>query len=186
VENKSDLFTVMAGTFYDKAFESVPDGLPWRAWLLTYGTALRSALLAHRDSAVLCVNAKPEKQGREKLELLASPLIAAGLPRKVALSYQASVIFLVLGATAYEQSRGLHDYLATYVGFEESFKTGLNSMVAGFGTTDAERATLAPSGSKRQLKARSVPTMRQRGAVSGAKTASVPAARAKKTKRAAR
>jgi TetR/AcrR family transcriptional regulator, tetracycline repressor protein len=155
VAGKAELFSLMAGTFYDKAFASVPSGLPWREWLFRYGTALRAALLAHRDSALLCVNAKPEKYGREKLELLASPLVEAGLSRKQALSYQSTVIFLVLGTSAYEQSAGLHDYLATNIGgFDHAFTQGLTAMVSGFLEEPDEESASSPQVSRSPLRER--------------------------------
>jgi TetR/AcrR family transcriptional regulator, tetracycline repressor protein len=133
VRNKGELLTLMAAHFYDAALTSVPDGLAWREWLLTYGNALRRSLLGHRDSAQLCAIAKPlDEDAAAATDILTKPLILAGLSRHVALSYQSSVISLVLGWCIYEQSDVLHDYLARVIGFDESFTTGLTAMVTGF------------------------------------------------------
>ena len=133
VRNKAELISLMSTHFYDAALRAVPAGLPWREWLLTYGKAFRKALLGHRDSAQLCAIARPLNEDTEAAaDLLSKPLIVAGLSRHVALSYQASVISLVLGWCIYEQSEALHDYLARMIGFDESFTTGLTAMVAGF------------------------------------------------------
>jgi TetR/AcrR family transcriptional regulator, tetracycline repressor protein len=133
VRNKGELLTLMAAHFYDAALTSVPDGLAWREWLLTYGNALRRSLLGHRDSAQLCAIAKPlDEDAAAATDILTKPLILAGLSRHVALSYQSSVISLVLGWCIYEQSEVLHDYLARVIGFDESFTTGLTAMVTGF------------------------------------------------------
>lgn len=133
VHNKAELLSLMSAHFYDTALSAVPENLSWREWLLAYGTLLRKALLGHRDSAQLCAIAKPPTEDTEAAaEKLTRPLIAAGLSRHLALSYQASVVSLVLGWCVYEQSEALHDYLARMIGFDESFTTGLKAMVAGF------------------------------------------------------
>jgi TetR/AcrR family transcriptional regulator, tetracycline repressor protein len=133
VRNKAELLSLMSTYFYDAALSSVPEGLNWRDWLLTYGKAFRKSLLGHRDSAQLCAIAKPLEGDTEVVaDVLTKPLIAAGLSRHLALSYQASVISLVLGWCIYEQSEALHDYLARMIGFDESFTTGLTALVAGF------------------------------------------------------
>jgi TetR/AcrR family transcriptional regulator, tetracycline repressor protein len=133
VRNKAQLLSLMSMHFYDTARVTVPDGLPWRDWLLTFGTAFRKGLLGHRDSAQLCAIARPLNEDTEAAaDQLSKPLILAGLSRHVALSYQSSVISLVLGWCIYEQSEALHDYLARMIGFDESFTTGLTAMVAGF------------------------------------------------------
>lgn len=133
VRNKGELLTLMAAHFYDAALTAVPDGLAWREWLLTYGNALRGSLLGHRDSAQLCAIAKPpDEDAAAATDILTRPLVLAGLSRHVALSYQSSVISLVLGWCIYEQSEVLHEYLARVIGFDQSFTTGLTAMVTGF------------------------------------------------------
>lgn len=133
VRNKSELLSLMSCHFYDAALVAVPAGLPWRESLLSYGKAFRKALLGHRDSAQLCAIARPlEVETTTVADQLSKPLIVAGLSRQVALSYQASVISLVLGWCIYEQSQALHDYLARMIGLDESFTTGLTAMVDGF------------------------------------------------------
>ena len=133
VRNKAELISLMSTYFYEAALTAVPTGLSWRDWLLAFGKAFRTALLGHRDSAQLCAIAKPQGEDTEAAaDQLSKPLIVAGLSRHVALSYQASVISLVLGWCIYEQSEALHDYLARMIGFDESFTTGLTAMVAGF------------------------------------------------------
>ena len=71
----------MAERFYGRAFAAVPSGLRWRQWLQAYGHAFRTVLLAHRDSAQLCAIAAPSTNAREATELLAQPLVNAGLTR---------------------------------------------------------------------------------------------------------
>lgn len=133
VRNKGELLSLMSGHFYAAALASLPPQLSWREWLLTFGQAFRATLLGHRDSAQLCAIARPPAQDTDAVaDKLAQPLIVAGLGRHLALSYQASVISLVLGWCIYEQSAALHDYLARMIGFDESFATGLSAMVAGF------------------------------------------------------
>jgi TetR/AcrR family tetracycline transcriptional repressor len=81
----------------------------------------------------LCAIAKPlDEDAAAATDILTRPLVLAGLSRHVALSYQSSVISLVLGWCIYEQSEVLHDYLARVIGFDESFTTGLTAMVTGF------------------------------------------------------
>jgi TetR/AcrR family tetracycline transcriptional repressor len=133
VRNKAELLSLMSSHFYETALAAVPPGLAWRDWLLTYGNALRMAMLGHRDSAQLCAIAKPlEKDPRTATDRLTEPLVLAGLSRHVALSYQSSVISLVLGWCIYQQSESVHEFLASVIGFDESFTTGLTALVAGF------------------------------------------------------
>lgn len=133
VRNKAELLSLMSSHFYDTALAAVPPGLGWRDWLLTYGNALRTALLGHRDSAQLCAIAKPlEEDPRTATDRLTQSLVLAGLSRHVALSYQSSVISLVLGWCIYQQSEAVHEFLVSLIGFDESFTTGLTAMVAGF------------------------------------------------------
>jgi TetR/AcrR family tetracycline transcriptional repressor len=132
VGDKAELTSLMAASFYIRAFASAPADVGWRAWLLGFGHAFRGALLAHRDSAQLCATARPVTGGQDSADRLAAPLIAAGLSRHAALSAQASVISLALGWAVYQQSNALHDHLAEMIGFDESFTVGLEAMVAGF------------------------------------------------------
>ncbi len=133
VRNKAELLSLMSAHFYDVARSAVPEGLAWRDWLLSFGKSFRAALLGHRDSAQLCAIAKPITDDTEAAaDIMTKPLVIAGLSRHVALSYQSSVISLVLGWCIYEQSEALHDYLARMIGFDESFTTGLTALVAGF------------------------------------------------------
>ncbi len=133
VRNKGELLSLMSSHFYETALAAVPPGLAWRDWLLTYGNSLRTSLLGHRDSAQLCAIATPlAEDPRTATDRLTRPLVLAGLSRHVALSYQSSVIALVLGWCIYQQSEAVHEFLASLIGFDESFTTGLTAMVTGF------------------------------------------------------
>jgi TetR/AcrR family tetracycline transcriptional repressor len=133
VGDKSELVSHMARTFYDKAVRAAPTDSGWRPWLTGYGRAFRRALLDHRDSARLCASAKPVEQNpRAAADALAAPLVAAGLDRRTALSYHASVISLTLGWAIYEQSSAMHDHLLEIINFDRSFEIGLLALVNGF------------------------------------------------------
>jgi TetR/AcrR family tetracycline transcriptional repressor len=132
VGGKDELVTLMANGFFRQAMTEVPEGLSWRAWLMAFGHALRRALVAHRDSAMLCALALPPEGGIEAAaDILAAPLMDGGLTREQALMCEASVISLTVGWTLYEQSKRLHDFLAELVGFERSYATGLEALVRG-------------------------------------------------------
>jgi len=132
VRGRDELIGLMAGSFYARAFREAPHGEGWRAWLCGYGHAFHATLLGHRDSAHLCALARPNVQDPEAMDRLAAPLVAAGLSRRTALSYQASVISLALGWAVYEQSPAMHAHLAEAISFDESFAIGLDALVAGF------------------------------------------------------
>lgn len=133
VANKTELVSLMADSFYKRAFTAAPNGEDWRLWLLTFGAGFRTALATHRDSALLCARARPVSTDAQTAgDWLAGPLVEAGLDRPLALSYLGSVISLTLGWTIYEQSSALHDLLATMMDFDESFETGLASLVRGY------------------------------------------------------
>lgn len=144
VSGKEELLSLMAGSFYARAFEAATTNAGWGEWLLSYGHAFRTALLGHRDSARLCATARPlQADAHAAADRLAAPLVAAGLSRDRALSYQASVISLTLGWAVYEQSNAFHDYLAAMIGFDESYAIGLKAMVCGF--PDAEDGVSVPA-----------------------------------------
>jgi TetR/AcrR family tetracycline transcriptional repressor len=132
VRGREELIGLMAGSFYARAFQTAPHGEGWRAWLRGFGQAFHAILLSHRDSAHLCALARPNVQDPESMDRLAAPLVAVGLSRRTALSYQASVISLALGWAVYEQSPAMHDHLAEAIAFDESFAIGLDAIVAGF------------------------------------------------------
>ena len=133
VRSKGELLSLMSSHLYETALAAVPADLAWRDWLLAYGHKLRASLLGHRDSAQLCAIAKPlAEDPRTATDRLTGPLVLAGLSRHVALSYQSSVISLVLGWCIYQQSDAVHEFLVGLIGFDESFTTGLTAMVAGF------------------------------------------------------
>ncbi len=133
VGGRDELLSHMAGRFYRRAVNETPQQADWRAWLIAFGRAFRRALMETRDSARLCAVARPlAEDGGEPTARLAAPLEAAGLSRRQALTYEASVISLTLGWTVYEQSDALHDHLARIVGFEEGYATGLEALVRGF------------------------------------------------------
>lgn len=133
VGGKEELLAHMAGTFYRRAMEGAPPQADWRAWLIAFGRAFRAGLMEMRDSARLCALARPlPEDAGEATARLAAPLEQAGLSRRQALTYEASVISLTLGWTVYEQSDALHDHLAQLIGFERSYTIGLEALVRGF------------------------------------------------------
>jgi TetR/AcrR family transcriptional regulator, tetracycline repressor protein len=132
VRNKGELIALMAATFYEKAALAQSCEHSWQAKLITFGQAMRSALLHHRDSARLCASAHPLDEPEISAVRLETPLVAAGLDRDRALSCQAAVIAYALGWVVYEQSPTLHDHLAHMIDFNASFDAGLYAMVEGF------------------------------------------------------
>ncbi|KRA84032.1 TetR family transcriptional regulator [Altererythrobacter sp. Root672] len=133
VGSKDELLAHMAGTFYSRAYAAAPNDACWRDWLKAFGHAFRQALMSHRESARLCALNRPiDLDTNAAADRLAAPLVAVGLPRTEALTYQASVYSLTLGWALYEQSETLHDHLDELVGFDRSFAVGLESLVAGF------------------------------------------------------
>ena len=120
---------------------------------------MRRAFLAHQDGARLCAIAAPSLDAEEAAARISSPLVAAGLERQTALSYQASVISLALGWAVYQQSEAFHDYLAAMIGIDESFEAGLQAMVNGFPdakdqASGSKRKTRSPSGRRPRAKAK--------------------------------
>lgn len=132
IGGKAELLSLMAETFYVRAFDAARGETQWREWLLGYGRALRQVLLQHRDAAQICARAEPVGTAAQSADMLAAPLVAAGLARHNALVYQSSVISLALGWAIYEQSSALRDHLRTVIDFDESFTVGLTAMVSGF------------------------------------------------------
>ena len=133
IPNKAGLLRRMSARLTDGARQSCTDQPDWRSWLIAYGRAVRTAFLAHRDSAKLYADAGsvPEDPG-EIGDLIAAPLVALGLSREDAISYQGSVISLSLGWALFEQTPPMRDFLTAMMDLEKSFEEGLEAMVRGF------------------------------------------------------
>ncbi|MFM0662927.1 TetR/AcrR family transcriptional regulator C-terminal domain-containing protein [Paraburkholderia sediminicola] len=148
VADKSELINQMAKSFYVRAYEEAPQSRRWREWLIGFGRAFRAALLSHRDSARICALANPE-HGHAKMEIerLATPLEAAGLQHRAAVSYQSCVVAYTLGWTVMQQSEAVHDdvEIENLLRFDESFEAGLAAMVGGFANVRAEVAKKVPA-----------------------------------------
>ena len=133
IGGKEELLSCMATSFYGQALAATPENVSWREWLLAFGHAFRTALLAHRDSARLCALARPvDSSAWEMHARLVDRLVSAGLDRHTALSYMSSVISLSLGGALSEQAGKFDDYLNQMIPYDEVYATALSSMVAGF------------------------------------------------------
>jgi TetR/AcrR family tetracycline transcriptional repressor len=134
VADKAELLGLMAREIYAAAYAGVPPVGDWRAWLESFGRALRLAFAAHRDGARLCAAARPFRAGdvADHARRIAQPLAALGVDQAQALSFQASVISFALGWATFEANGPMHDYLAGMLDFEASFDAGLKALVRGF------------------------------------------------------
>ncbi|MDB5716921.1 MAG: TetR family transcriptional regulator [Sphingomonas bacterium] len=143
VGGKAELLGLMAAAIHAEARGGIAPGIGWREWLLDFGRRLRAAMLRRRDGARLCASGHPgQADAASSAEAIAAPLVAAGLDRAHALSFQGAVIALALGWSLYEQSGPMHDLLSTMFSFDAAFETSLLAMVQGFpdvsvGTTPA-------------------------------------------------
>ena len=142
IPNKAGLFRRMSARLTTGARASCAGQPDWRSWLMAYGRGVRAAFLAHRDSAKLYANAGsiPEDPG-EIGDLIAAPLVALGLGREDAISYQGSVISLSLGWALFEQTPPMRDFLTGMMDMDKSFEDGLEAMVRGFAPGSAPHAS---------------------------------------------
>ena len=138
VGKKAELISLMAATYSTAALAAAPGGAGWAERLEVYGRTFRAAMLRHRDSARICVAARPLTDAETAARRLSAPLVEAGLQAQKALSFQAAVIAYSLGWVAYEQSQSMHDHLTNMIDFDHSFEVGLLAMVRGF-AEDVER-----------------------------------------------
>jgi len=133
VGDKAELLGMMARAIYGRAYADVAPQADWRAWLLAFGQALRSAFAGCRDAARLCAVAKPrDPDVTAHASQISAPLVALGLDGKLALSFEASVIAFALGWASYEANAPMHAYLDAMLDFDESFARGLKALVRGF------------------------------------------------------
>jgi TetR/AcrR family tetracycline transcriptional repressor len=134
VTDKAELLGLMAREIYGVAYASVPDAANWREWLAKFGHALRASFSGHRDGARICAIATPAPHADpvKSAQTIAAPLIALGLDRHSALIFQAAVISYALGWSTFEANGPMHDFLDRMMIFEESFRIGLEAMIAGF------------------------------------------------------
>jgi TetR/AcrR family tetracycline transcriptional repressor len=134
VADKAELLGLMAREIYGVAYASVPDAANWREWLAQFGHALRASFSGHRDGARICAIATPVPHADpvKSAQTIAAPLIAFGLDRHSALIFQAAVISYALGWSTFEANGPMHDFLDRMMIFEESFRIGLEAMIAGF------------------------------------------------------
>ena len=139
VGGKAELLALMAGAIYSEARAAVPATDDWAGWLGHFGHAMRRSFLSRRDGARLCAGAKPVlAETHAAADAIAAPLVALGLERTRAISFQSSVISLTLGWSLYAQSGAMHDFLSELMDFEASFDTGLNAMIHGFAHRPAD------------------------------------------------
>ena len=131
VHNKAELLSLMAARFHEVSRPPAHAVGSWRDHLMFSARARRQAMLERRDSARVCVVAQPLRSAAELAPQLTTPLRAAGLTERQALSYQAAVIAYTVGWVAYEQSQAMHDFLTQLIDFDESFETGLRALVGG-------------------------------------------------------
>lgn len=105
IPNKAGLLRLMSAQLTNAARQTCAGATDWRSWLIAFGRAVRAGFLAHRNSAKLYADAGsiPEDPG-EIGDQIAAPLMALGLSREDALSYQGSVISLSLGWALFEQT----------------------------------------------------------------------------------
>jgi TetR/AcrR family tetracycline transcriptional repressor len=133
IPTKAELMHLMAARLTNGARESCAGETHWRAWLLAFGRAVRTAFLAHRDSSKLYAEAGPIPADPGEIgDQIAAPLMALGLSREQALAYQGSVISLSLGWALFEQTPNMRELLSGMMDMEASFDQGLQAMVAGF------------------------------------------------------
>jgi TetR/AcrR family transcriptional regulator, tetracycline repressor protein len=144
VHNKAELIGMMAAKFGAAAAAAMPKNARWPDLLIAYAQALRTAMLAHRDSARLCAIAPPLEDPHENAKRIAEPLVAAGLDADRALRCQSSVIAYTLGWVIYEQSGPMHEHLAYMIDFAQSYNAGLLAMVSGFQLETSGRGKRRP------------------------------------------
>ncbi len=132
VANKADLIALMAGRIHADARAGVDDAADWRDWLIRFGRGLRRAFGTHRDGARLCAIAPPLADPAGAAAAIAAPLVARGLTRAQAITYQASVISLTLGWALYEENGPMHAFLAEMMDVGAAYEAGLAALVAGF------------------------------------------------------
>ena len=133
VADKAELLGLMARDIYAPAY-AIAAAQDWRDWLLRFGQALRVTFAAHRDGARLCASAPAPgvRDNANHADRIAAPLLALGLDRHRAVSFEASVISFALGWASFEANGSMHDYLDEMLNFDESFAIGLQSLVSGF------------------------------------------------------
>lgn len=132
VKSRAELVTRMASTFMDAATQRESRAQGWGEMLQEFARGLREVMLAHRDSARLCLAAQPQGKPSDLVRQRLAPLISDGLTEKESLLYQASLMAYTVGWVGYEQSPAMHEYLATVIDFNSSFEGGLRALIAGF------------------------------------------------------
>jgi TetR/AcrR family tetracycline transcriptional repressor len=83
VRDKSALIDAIADAIMDDALASVPDSSPaqdWREWLVDAVSALRRAMLDHRDGARIVSGARTSLRRGDFSELAMSTLVDRGVP----------------------------------------------------------------------------------------------------------
>lgn len=142
VGDKAELLGLMAGQIYAKALASVPTARTWREWLRLYGMALRRTYAAHRDAARLCAVARPASAADPLIHAdhIAAPLVALGLCKRNAISFQASVVSFTIGWATFEANGPMHAFLDKMLDFEEAFGVGLDALVGGFQLSNLDSA----------------------------------------------
>lgn len=134
--NKAELLGLMGQSIYLRAAEAVDESSDWRAWLRAFGQRLHESLAAHRDSARLIAVATPPYKADEqpRSKDLIHPLLEFGLTNAFALKCTSAVICFCIGWATYDENPGMHALLGRIMDFSDSFRFGLDALVAGFET----------------------------------------------------
>lgn len=137
VRNKDELLGRIIASLYRQALDAVPDKADWREWLIDFAYAYRAVLRSHREAAKVALQVKPVfDDADEAAEAFMSRLTERGVSHELALTFEASVISLVVGWMVIEQNEALHARLSNLIVEEQAFETGLRAMVAGFPDSD--------------------------------------------------
>ena len=132
VRNKDELMGLMIASLYRQALDAAPPAADWREWLIGFGCSFRAVLRRHRDASRMCALVQPVFEDQDRAaEAFMAELTRRGVPADLALSYEASVVSLVIGWVVVGANRPLHARLAGLIDEERAFDLGLRAMVAG-------------------------------------------------------
>lgn len=133
VRNKDELLGRVIAGLYRQALDAVPDLADWRDWLIAFAFAYRGVLRSHGEAAKIGLQVKPVFDDPDaEAETFMTHLTDRGVSRDLALSFEASVISLVVGWMVIAQNETLSARLSGLIVEERAFDLGLRAMVAGF------------------------------------------------------
>ena len=141
VENRAELYGLMAEHMFREAIEAVDPALSGREWLLAFGRSLHATHCRRRDAASLVSAVMPSPTlRRELLGVVVAQLARGGMDPEMASIAQSAIMSLTLGWSLFESNAEVRAVMGQTMDLAAGFDTSLEALVNGLFARQTERA----------------------------------------------